>query len=157
MSNAKIRHWIYVAIGFLILCGIGFFLLLRESKYSDASAPELFAAHESEYQEVVTYLRKKEIYTDVKAVPTIDNRYGIIPEDTEEYRAFYDAISRLMLEDVSEIVSTEECIQFRSPKSGGFLNQSYITFVYGDAPPMIGDAPRSEMAQKNWYYFLGKE
>ena len=157
MTNAKIRHWIYVALGFLILCGAAFFLLLRESSYSESNAAEVYAAHEQAYQEVVSYLRKKEILTDIKGIPTIDHRYGILPEDTDEYRSFLDAVTELMNTDIKNIVSDEETVQFTTGKSGGFLNQNYLTFVYGDAPPTLSGAPRSEMPQKKWYYYLRKE
>lgn len=159
MTNAKIRHWIYVAIGFLILCGAAFFLFLRESKYTDDSAASFFAEHQSAYEEVVSYMRKKEIAADVKDIPTIDNRYGILPEDTDAYRAFLSAVTELMNTDVNEIISDGETVQFLTKKSGGFLNQNYFDFAYGDPLPTINGAPRNDMPQKKWYYYIctGKE
>ena len=35
MSNAKIIHWIYLALGFLIICGGLWYLLLRDSKLNE--------------------------------------------------------------------------------------------------------------------------
>ncbi len=60
MSNEKIRHWIYMAIGFLILCGGAWFLLLRESKLTeDYLKSDLMTPHWEELNAVVSYLTAK--------------------------------------------------------------------------------------------------
>lgn len=158
MTNAKIRHWIYVAIGFLILCGAAYFLLLRDSRYSDTTAAGIFAEHQSAYAEVVSYMKKKEIVTVVPEIPTIDHRYGIVPEDTDPYRAFLDAMTELLNTDVDEIKSDEETVQFVLNKSGGLLINEQMIIICGEAaPPTIDSAPRSELPEKNWYYYIRKE
>ncbi|HAG13626.1 MAG TPA: hypothetical protein DCG49_07165 [Ruminococcus sp.] len=157
MSNSKIRHWIYCAIGFLILCSIGWFLLLRESAYSDLTAADLFREHQQAYATTAAYLAEKEIYAKIEGIPTIDNRYGILPEDSDAYRNFNDALTELFRSAIAEAESTADVIYYRLPKSGGFLNQNYLVFAYGDAPPIYADAPRTALSADGWYYYLGKE
>lgn len=57
MSNSKIRHWIYLALGFLILCGGLWYLLLRDSKLNEQYLQtEIMDVRQSDLDAVVSYL-----------------------------------------------------------------------------------------------------
>ena len=157
MSNKKIKSLIYTAIVILILAGVGWYLLLRPSKYTDDSVKALFTERREPMQTVAKYLREQKIDTDITDIPTVDHRFGIPVEDTDAYRAFNDAVITLMRTECSEIIANDGTVQFITPKSGGFLCPSYAILVHGEMPPVYLDAAQSDLGQQNWKYYIVTE
>ncbi|MCQ2416317.1 MAG: hypothetical protein MJ071_00705 [Oscillospiraceae bacterium] len=154
MSNSKIRHWIYLALGFLILVGIGNFALFRDGKYDEDQVNAIYAEHADAYHTVASYLKASEITTRIEGVLSIDAHYGVRAEDTNEYRAFEKAVEELIHADVESVVSSDSCVKFILRRSGGILNQSYLVFAEGDVPPTDKGTPCSDLKEQNWYYYL---
>lgn len=161
MSNAKIRHWIYLAIGFLILCGGAWFLLLRDSKLTeDYLNNEILGSHSDDLQAVVSYLSAKggENRYDLTGLPNIDNAYfGVPTEDSDEYRSYNSAVISLMRTTFDEIIYENGSLRFITPRSGGLLHSDYLILAYNETAPLISDAPQTPTEQKNWSYYLVTE
>ncbi len=161
MSNEKIRHWIYMAIGFLILCGGAWFLLLRESKLTeDYLKSDLMTPHWEELNAVVSYLTAKggDSYYDITGVPTIDNAYFSVPtEDSDAYRSYNSAVIALMHSSFREIIYTNGSIRFVTPRSGGLMNNNYVILAYHEKTPLINNAPQSPLDQPDWSYYVVTE
>lgn len=155
MPNSKIRHWVYLAIGFLILVSGAWFLLMRESKITEESASEIYSAHQKAFEDVASYLIAKEANIDIAGIPTIDNDYGIPYEQSQAYEAFCNGIYEIMGEDIREIIAEGDTVRFLTPKSGGFLVQTYLEIAAGNAPVSVNDAPRGTISGK-WYYYIVK-
>ena len=158
MSNAKIRHWIYLALGFLILCGGLWFLLLRDSKLTeDYLKTEIMDARWNELTAVVSYLSAKggENLYDITGQPTIDNSYfGVPTEDSDEYRSYNSAVVGLMRTTFDEIIYEDGVFRFITPRSGGLLHSDYIVLAYRETAPTISNAPQNQLDEKNWSYYL---
>ena len=151
MSNAKIRSWIYRALFILILCGIAWYFLMRPSSYDSAAAKKIFEDHKGHFQDVANYLIEKNIQTDVLDFPTIDNRYGIYSEDTNEFRACNSGITALMNAEVKTIHSHNGVITFVTENSGGILLQNHVEITYVPKP----DARTSlglPLSEAHWFY-----
>lgn len=158
MSNAKIRIWIYRAIGFLILCGIAWFILLRAPKFTnDYIIEDLYTVQKESFQDVADYLMAKDVSTVITDLPTIDNSLGIPREDSDAYRNCNEGIIVLKRVSIDKIVSDGTSVQFITPKSGGLLNQAYVVVVCGEAPPNMLGAPRYTLSANQWYYYIVTE
>ena len=161
MSNAKIRHWIYLAIGFLILCGGAWFLLLRDSKLTeDYLNNEILGTHSDDLNAVVSYLSAKggENRYDLTDLPSIDNSYfGVPTEDSDEYRSYNSAVISLMRTTFDEIIYEDGSLRFITPRSGGLLHSDYLILAYNEDAPLISNAPQTPTEQKNWSYYLVTE
>ncbi len=154
MSNAKLRHWIYLAIGFLILIAAGWFLLMRPARHTDETMPEIFSEHRAAFQAVAVYLCSKDIPTNITAVPTIDERFGIPVEDTDPYHAYNDGIIELLHTEIDSVRYADGTVTFMTPESGGFAVRCRSAFAYGNVPPEESGAPRNPLPESNWYYFI---
>ncbi len=160
MSNEKIRRWVYRAIGFLILCSIAWFLLLRESHHTEEYIKaEYFDTHRQALTNIVTYLCDKcgDSYIDMTDLPTVDNgSFGVPSEDTDAYRAYSSGVFEVMESAFPEIIYNNGKIQFISQKSGGFLVQDYVILAYCEDTAVIKDAPQNQLAEKHWSYYIIK-
>ena len=156
MSNAKIRHWVYTAIGILILISGCWFLLMRESKITQESLQDTYSAHEKALQDVASYLLAKEASVDITGLPTIDNGYNIPVEQTQAYDAFSDGLNEVLREDFQEVIAEGDSVRFVTPKSGGLLVQNHGELAVGNAPISVNDAPRAAL-NGSWYYYIVKE
>ena len=122
MSNQKLRHWIYLAIGFLILASTAWWFLAHPSKLTDDYVKnEIFTVHRQAFDGVSDYLKKKDIIADITAIPTVDNPFGIPNEDSDACRAYNDGITELMHTEIAEVAYTGTAVQFTTNPSGGFL------------------------------------
>lgn len=161
MSNSKIRHWIYLALGFLIVCGGLWYLLLRDSKLNeDYLNDEIFAVHGTEIDTVVSYLSAKggENYYDITGLPTIDNSYfGVPTEDSDEYRSYNSAVIALMRTTFDEITYNDGTFRFITGRSGGLLHSNYLIAAYREKAPTISNAPQMALDRKGWSYYLVTE
>ena len=158
MSNSKIRHWIYLAIGFLILCGAAWFLLLRDSKLTeDYVKTEIMGAKRKELTAVVSYLTEKggEERYDIKGVPGIENSYfGVPTEDSDEYRSYNSAVIGLMRTEFEEIIYNGGTVRFITPRSGGLLHSDYMVLAYQETAPTISEAPQNKLDENDWSYYI---
>ncbi|MBR5371573.1 MAG: hypothetical protein IK130_05090 [Oscillospiraceae bacterium] len=153
MSNAQIRSWVYRAIGILILCSIAWYFLIRPSNYDSDYASQYFKQRKTHMQNVAQYLIDKNIETDVLDFPTIDNRYGILSEDTNEFRACNSSITTLLENEIKSIHSHNGVVTFVSEDSGGVFLKSHIEYAYVPVPNdriSVG-LPLSE---SHWYYSI---
>ncbi len=161
MSNAKIRHWIYLALGFLIICGGLWYLLLRDSKLNEEYLEnEIFAAHGTEIDTVISYLSEKggANYYDITGQPNIDNSYfGVPTEDSDPYRAYNSAVVSLMRTTFEEITYSDGVFHFITGRSGGLLHSNYLIAAYNETAPLIEDAPQTPLDRKGWSYYLVTE
>ncbi|MBR5364359.1 MAG: hypothetical protein IK134_13680 [Oscillospiraceae bacterium] len=156
MSNSKIRHWVYTAIGILILIGIAWFLLLRESKVTANSLSGVYSAHQKAFENVASYLLDREAAVDITDLPTIDNGFNIPVEQSDAYDAFSDGLYELMETEICEIIAAGDSVRFVTPKSGGILVQNHGELAVGNAPIAVYGAPRDVLTGK-WYYYIVKE
>ncbi len=158
MSNSKIRHWIYLALGFLILCGGLWYLLLRDSKLNEQYLQtEIMDVRQSDLDAVVSYLSEKggESRYDITALPSIDNSYfGVPNEDSDACRSYNDAVISLMRTSFREIVYEDGTVRFVTPRSGGLLNSNYLVLAYRESTPVLSGAPQIMLKQKDWSYYL---
>ncbi len=158
MSNSKIRHWIYMALGFLILVGCAWFLLLRESKLSEQYLQsEIMAVRQDDLNAVISYLTEKggESQYHITDLPSIDNSYfGVPNEDSDECRRYNDAVTSLMRTSFSEILYHDGAVRFVTPRSGGILNSNYIVLAYRETAPVLSGAPQTMLKQQDWSYYL---
>ena len=157
MSNEKIRRWIYRAVAFLILVGIGWFLLLRESRNTKQTLNEMYQAHQQAFEDCASYLLEKDANVDITGLPTIDNKYDIPYEDTKAYTRFMDGLYEVMETDIKEIAAANGCVRFVTYKSGGFLVQTKGAIACGDAPAFLSSTPRDVLNDSGWYYYIIKE
>ena len=157
MSNSKIRSWIYRAAAFLILVGIAWFFLLRESKISKDSLAEIYSVHQNAFENVQSYLLSKDADVDITDLPTIDNSFNIPHDDSQAYRDFCDGLYELMETEVSEVIAQSGTVRFVTHSSGGLLVKNHAEIACGDAPITIKSAPRDTLTDGNWYYYIIKE
>lgn len=161
MSNAKIRHWIYLALGFLILCSGAWFLLLRESKLTEEYLEtEIMPLYQKELDAVTAYLTEAggENFYDINGVPGIDNSHFNVPtEDSDAYRSYNSAVITLLRTNFSEIIYQQGVIHFVTPRSGGLLHSDYMILAYHSNAPMLKGAPRTQLSQPEWSYYIVTE
>ena len=154
MSNAKLRHWIYLAIGFLILFAAAWFLLMRPARHTDETMQEIYSEHRAAFEAAASYLCSKDLNTDITAIPTIDERFGIPVEDSNAYAAFNDAIIELFHTEIASVRCENGTVIFRTPKSGGILVSRSAAFAYGEPPLSLSGAPRNPLPDSKWYYYI---
>ena len=161
MSNAKLRHWIYLAAAFLILCGGAWFLLLRESKLTeDYLKTEIMGERRKDLDAVISYLSAKggENRYAITDIPSIDNAYFSVPtEDSDEYRSYNSAVISLMRTTFDEIIYTNGTFRFITPRSGGLLHSDYLVLAYKETAPTISNAPQMMLSQPDWSYYIVTE
>ncbi len=161
MSNSKIRHWIYLALGFLIICGGLWFLLLRDSKLNeDYLKTEIFEKRGTELDAIISYLNEKggENFYDIKGQPNIDNSYfGVPTEDSDAYRSYNSAVISLMRTVFDEITYQDGVFHFVTGKSGGLLHSDYMILAYQEKKPLIENAPQTPLDRQGWSYYLVTE
>ena len=154
MSNAKIRAWVYRAIGFLILCGIAWFFLLRSSEYDADAAKKIFSDHKANFQTVAEYMIDKKIETDILGFRTIDNSYGIRGEDTPEFKKFSAALSSLQQSQaIDSVHSHSGIVTFNTYSSGGMLVENHVELSYADDTETKASLG-SRLPEAHWFYSI---
>ena len=154
MSMQKLRHWIYTAIGILILIGAAWFLLLRSPGITKESIRETLNAQSTYYKAVADYLISKDYNTEITDLPTIDHSFGIKGEDTNAYRDFISAIEKLYEKEGKLIIRTDgNYVLFKHPAQGGLLSQAYFVIaVNADGHSLTGEQPAS-LGVGDWQYY----
>lgn len=156
MSNEKIRHWIYMAIGFLILFSCGWYLLMHPSQVTKESLLDAYNAQQQAFENVASYLASKDISTDITDMPSVDNHFGVPKEDSAAYENYNSGMVTLMQHDVREVIVNGSIVRFVLKKHGGFLVREYGVIASGDAPISLNGSPRDDLAE-GWYFYIMKE
>lgn len=150
MSNEKIRGWVYRGLAVLILCGIAWYFLMRQSPYDADMAREIFSSRKSAMKTVAQFLIDRNVQTDILDKLTVDNHYGIPAEDSDEYRAFSNALTELMTTEFDTVRSHNGVISFETPNGGGLLLRSHAVITYVPSPGNM--ALGMPLSESKWYY-----
>jgi hypothetical protein len=70
---------------------------------TDETMPEIYSEHRAAFEAAASYLCSKDLNTDITAIPTIDERFGIPVEDSNAYAAFNDAIIELFHTEIASV------------------------------------------------------
>ena len=86
--------------------GVAWFFLLRPETISQERLTQDFEAHRKAYEDIASYLYKKDITTEIRDIPMSGKQFeGVVYENTDEYRAFMDGIYVIMEADHDAIIS----------------------------------------------------
>lgn len=146
-------------IAFIILAvagGVGWFFLLRPETISQETLTHDFEAHRQAYEDIAYYLAKKDITTEIKDIPMAGKQYdGVVYEDTDEYRAFMEAIYVIMEEDHDAIISDGETVEFVYHSTGGKFRKLYGSVIYNGEKQVKGKVT-VPLTTDGWHLYIAQ-
>lgn len=136
--------------------GMAWFFLLRPETISQETLTQDFEAHRQAYEDVAHYLIKKDITTEIKDIPMAGKQYdGVEYEDTDEYRAFIEAIYVIMEEDHDAIISDGETVEFVYHSTGGKFRKLYGSVIYNGEKTVNGKVT-VPLTTDGWHLYIAQ-
>lgn len=151
MKKLIITFLLIIAAG-----GAAWFFLLFPEEISQERLTEDFNAHRAAYVTIGTYLRKRNITTEIDDIPIAGRKFkGIEKEDSEEYGQFMDAIYEIMQEDHDVIRSDGLSVEFVYRSTGGRLTKLYGSVIYNGFDKVEGKitVPLAD----GWHLYLAQK
>ena len=152
MSGKRNGKLVGLAVILLILCGVGWLIFLRPGENTDEFAKELFQKYKSDFATTAQYLVDKNIETDILGFRTIDNNYGVHGDDSMEFRAFADSLSKLQNNGIETVHSHNGMVLFRTFNDGGVWVSKYTELKY--VSDTMTPVSEQSLPEKQWYYSI---
>ena len=146
-----------IALVILAVVGVAaWFFLLRPETISQETLTQDFGAHRQAYEDIAYYLAKKDITTEIKDIPMAGKHYdGVVYEDTDEYRAFMEAIYVIMEEDHDAIISDGETVEFVYHSTGGKFRKLYGSVIYNGEKQVKGKVT-VPLTTDGWHLYIAQ-
>lgn len=155
MSTKQIKKLVFAMILIVCLAYGAFWLLLRPSGLDKKTATDHFDKHRTSYENVAEFLVANKYTTNITGYLTIDNHYGIVGDDSNEYKRFAKGVDDLMTGISLDAISAEgTVVRFKQQKEGGLWNKEHIEIVYCKGTEPAGTTP---LGPVNWYYEIVKD
>lgn len=137
--------------------GVAWFFLFRPEVISQEALTQDFETHRQAYEDVAYYLKKKNITTEINDIPISGKQFdGVEFEDTDEYRAFMDAIFEIMREDHDAIISDGKTVEFVYHSTGGKFRKLYGSVIYNGSSKVAGKVT-VPLTTDSWHLYIAQK